>query len=165
MKHSIQARDGRPCVKLSILIILVSLALLLLRPTNLWATPMSSVQAEKAVRGWLKLDPNPLQTPLGNQVGQVDVFGDDNGEAIYYVIYLQPAGFVIVPADDLVEPIIAFADDGIFDPSPDNPLGALVSRDLPGRVAAARTFQAAASRSSAEKKPDQAAGSSGESLL
>jgi hypothetical protein len=114
---------------------------------------MSSAQAEKAVRGWLKLDPKPLGTPLGNQIGQVDAFGDDNGEAIYYVVYLQPAGFVIVPADDLVEPIIAFADDGIFDPSPDNPLGALVSRDIPGRVAAARTFQAAAGGSQQKGTP------------
>lgn len=105
---------------------------------------MSSGQAEKVVNGWLKLDPNPLRTQLGNQVKQTDVFADDNGESIYYVIYLQPTGFVITPADDLVEPIIAFADNGTYDPSPDNPLGALVSQDIPGRIAAARNLQAMA---------------------
>jgi hypothetical protein len=83
---------------------------------------------------------------LGNQVKQTDVFTDDKGEPIYYVIYLQPDGFVITPADDLIEPIIAFADDGTFDPSPDNPLGALVSQDIPGRIAVARNVQAAASK-------------------
>lgn len=153
MQKSSQAKDGRPYVKLSTLITLVSLALLLLCPAGLRAKPMSSAQAKKAVRGWLKLDPNPLKTPLGNQVSQVDVFADDSGEPIYYVVYLEPSGFAVVPADDLVEPVIAFADDGIFDPSPDNPLGALVSRDLPGRVVAARTFQAAAGGSQQKRVP------------
>jgi hypothetical protein len=133
------------------LIILAFLSLLLLCPVGLQAKPVSSEQAQKAVKGWLKLDPNPLRMELGNQVRQIDTFADDEGEPIYYVLYLQPAGFVITPADDLVEPIIAFADDGTYDPSPDNPLGALVSRDLPGRVAAARNLQAAASGS--QKKP------------
>jgi len=44
-----------------------------------------------------------------------------------------------VPADDFVEPIVAFADDGTYDPSLENPLGVLVSQDLEGRVVAART--------------------------
>jgi hypothetical protein len=152
VKHGCQPRNYQLCVKLPTLIILAFLPLLLLCPAILQAKPMSSGQAEKIVNGWLKLDPNPLRTQLGNQVRQVDIFADDKGEPIYYVIYLKPAGFVITPADDLVEPIIAFADDGTYDPSPDNPLGALVSRDLPGRIAAARDFQAVAGSSQQKKK-------------
>ena len=121
---------------------LVSLALLFLHSTGLWARPVSTQQAEKAVRSWLKLTPNPLGTPLGRQVEEVDIFSDDEDNPIYYVIYLQPSGFVIVSADDQVEPIIAFSPEGIYDPSEENPLGALVSRDLPGRVAVARGRQA-----------------------
>jgi len=49
---------------------------------------------------------------------------------------LRPTGFVIVSADYLVEPIIGFADDGTYDPSDQNPLGALVNQDLKGRLAA-----------------------------
>jgi hypothetical protein len=113
---------------------------------------MSRGQAEKVVRGWLKVEPNPLQTQLGHQVRRVEVFADDDGEPIYYVVYLRPAGFVIVPVDDLVEPIIGFAAWGSYDPSPDNPLGALVSADLPGRVATARAFQAAAGAHPQKKK-------------
>ena len=49
---------------------------------------------------------------------------------------MNPSGFVIVSADDLAEPVVAFVSgDGLYDPSPDNPLGALISRDLPGRIA------------------------------
>ena len=78
---------------------------------------------------------------LGREIESVETFTDANSQPIYYVVYLRPNGFVIVPADDEVEPVICFARAGCFDPSPDNPLGTLVSRDLPGRVNAARTIQ------------------------
>lgn len=144
MKQDGQPLNYQPYGKLLALLIPAFLSLLLLCPSNVWAKPMNRGQAEKVVKGWLKIDPNPLQTHLGSQIGRVDVFCDDDREPVYYVVYLEPSGFVIVSADDLVEPIVAFADDGIFDPSDDNPLGALVSRDLPGRIAAARNFQAMA---------------------
>ena len=41
-----------------------------------------------------------------------------------------------------MEPIICFVPIGRYDPSDENPLGALVSRDVPGRIAAVRAFQA-----------------------
>ena len=50
----------------------------------------------------------------------------------------MPGGFAIVAGDDLVEPIIAFAPQGTFDPNPQNPLYALLNRDLPGRLAEVR---------------------------
>lgn len=73
---------------------------------------------------------------------KVQTFTDDSGEPIYYIVNLQSGGFVIVSANDLIEPIIGFADDGIFDPSPDNPLGALVTGDLKSRTTRIRgTFR------------------------
>ncbi len=152
MKQDGQPLNYQPYGKFSTLIILTFLALLLLCPAELQATPMNRGQAEKVVKGWLKIYPNPLQTQMGNQIGRVDVFCDDNKEPIYYVVYLRPSGFVIVSADDFAEPIVAFADDGTFDPSPDNPLGAMVSRDLPGRIAAARSLQATASSPQQKQK-------------
>jgi len=56
-------------------------------------------------------------------VTETQTFKDDKGELLYHVVYLAPSGFVIVPADDLVEPIIAFVSRGRFDPSVKNPLG------------------------------------------
>jgi len=106
---------------------------------GLSAAPMTSYEAEMVVLGWLRFDPNPLGTPLGREILAVDTFIGDEGEAVYHVVQLQPAGFIIVSADDLVEPIIGFADDGEYNPSPTNALGTLVEADLRSRLAAARS--------------------------
>ena len=99
---------------------------------------VSSEQAATAVSGWLRTEPAPLREPLSGPVKQVEEFKDKTGASLYYVVYLEPAGFVVVPAEDTVEPMVAFASAGRFDPSLANPLGALVSKDLAGRVGYAR---------------------------
>jgi hypothetical protein len=102
--------------------------------SNLRARSTTAYEAEMAVKGWLKIDPQPLETTIGREVMRIEPFTDDEGETIYYVVYLQPSGFVIVSGDDFIEPIICFADDGQYSSRPDNPLGALVTRDLAGRL-------------------------------
>lgn len=106
---------------------------------NLWARPTTAREAGDLVYGWLKTNPKPLGTSLGQRVKDVETFVNENGEPIYYIAYLQPSGFVIVSADDLVEPIICFGQDSTFDPSPENPLGALVTEDLNSRIASVRS--------------------------
>ncbi len=105
------------------------------------AAPVSPDKAQRLVRGWLRADARPLGSRIGNQVDSVETFTDGEGQATYYVVYLRPNGFVIVPAEDQVEPVICFVSGGCYDPSESNPLGALVSRDLPGRVNATREIQ------------------------
>ena len=107
------------------------------------AAPVTSKQAAAVVIGWLSSDPAPLGETLGGTVQQVDTFNDQAGNPVYYVVYLEPSGFVIVPADDFVEPIVGFAVAGHYDPSANNPLGALVSNDLSARVAYAQQSAAA----------------------
>jgi len=119
-------------------IALVAVLAVLLPCGGLWARPMTAYDAEMVVAGWLKAAVQPLGTNLGRRVAEVETFTDEAARAAYYIVYLQPSGFVIVSADDSVEPIIGFADDGTYDPSFDNPLGVLVTNDLNGRVAAAR---------------------------
>jgi hypothetical protein len=94
--------------------------------------------ASATVKGWLQLDRTPFGEQLGSDIQSVQTFRDKSGVPLYHVVNLKPSGFVIVPADDQLEPIIAFVSQGHFDPSDKNPLGALVSRDLPNRVAYAR---------------------------
>jgi len=114
------------------------LAMTVLQPVRVEATVMNVGDARKLVKNWLQANPQPLGARLGKTVGKVDRFTDDAGQVLYYAVYLEPSGFVIVPAEDLVEPVIAFAEMGSYKASDDNPLGALVTRDVPARVKAAR---------------------------
>ena len=57
-------------------------------------------------------------------------------------VVLKPSGFVVVSADDLVEPIVCFSSEGSYDSSARNPLGALVSRDVPARINVSRSVHA-----------------------
>jgi len=117
---------------------LVFILVVLLLCGGLWGRPTTADEAGMVVAGWLKVNARPLGMALGRDVMNVETFTDDNNQPAYYVVYLEPAGFVVVSADDLVEPIIAFSDEGVFEPSDENPLGALVRRDIKGRIAAVR---------------------------
>jgi hypothetical protein len=125
------------------------LALLLFSCGKVWARPATAYQAEQVVTGWLKADSQPLGTSLGRHVASVETFAGQDGQPIYYVVYLESSGFVIVPADDVIEPVVGFSDDRTFDRSPENPLGALVAQDLNERVATARANRGAQSQLSA----------------
>jgi len=118
--------------------IFIFLIFSLLSSSLSFAKPVGVRQAEKTVKGWLKRNPKPLDTQLGKRIKRSEIFSDDDGLPLYYVIYLRPEGFIIVPADDEVEPIIAIVAKGTYDPSPSNPLGALISTDIPSRIAAVR---------------------------
>lgn len=116
----------------------VQVVMFLLISTHAWASPATANQARQVVRGWLRQDGSPLRTHVGSSVARIETFSDAARQTLYYVVYLHPSGFVIVPADDEAEPIVCFAAAGTYDPSPANPLGALVSGDVAGRVKAVR---------------------------
>lgn len=121
------------------------LSFLLAPASSLWATPTTADEAQQVVEGWLSLEAAPLGVKVAGKVKEVKSFSSKDGSNLYYVVYLNPTGLVIVPGDDLVEPIIGFLPDATFDPAPTNPLGALVSQDVPGRVNAARQLLAQSS--------------------
>jgi hypothetical protein len=121
------------------IILTVLLVVLQLCSNDILARPTTQQEAEKVVNGWLKASPQPLGAALGRQVTEIQTYTDDGGNPLYYIVYLQPNGFVIVSADDLIEPIIGFVPEGFYDPSPTNPLGALVTNDLNGRVELVRS--------------------------
>lgn len=109
--------------------------------TSAWAAPTTAEEAKTVVQNWLSLDKMPLGASLGQDVGEVTTFADKNKTPLYFIVYLKPQGFAIVSGDDLVEPIVGFISQGKYVPESTNPLGALVLRDLPGRVAAVRTME------------------------
>jgi len=122
------------------LVILIFTVLLVIAEISL-ADPATEKHAKMLVKKWLKTNMKPLGTHIGQNIKNVETFSDQTGQPLYYVVYMNPSGFVIISADDMVEPIIAFVKDGVFDPSPDNPLGALVNQDVPRRIEVARRIQ------------------------
>ena len=64
-----------------------------------WAKAVPPGLAHKMVNGWLAKEAKPMGSRLGSDVERVETFADANGQAVYYVVYLRPNGFVIVPAE------------------------------------------------------------------
>jgi hypothetical protein len=135
---------------------------LLIIPVYGWASPTSSQQAQAVIQNWL----SQHRTPMGVRFGQsqemaaatdttsssdtltstlpeikaVQPYYHD-GIVLYYIVSFEPEGFAIVAGDDLIEPIIGFQAKGEYDPSAENPLGAMVTQDLTGRVLDARATE------------------------
>ncbi len=143
MGNKKQTTSSMIYIRFSFYIFFFLLVPLLLCPTHLQAKSINKGQAEKIVRGWLKHNPEPMGMGIGQQINNTLVYTDANGEAIYYIVYLKPEGFVVVPADDEVEPIIAIVAHGIYNSSDNNPLGALVNKDVPSRISAVRELRKA----------------------
>ena len=126
-------------------LIIFSLAICLFPDSAALAKPTTANQAQHLVRFWLARHKNrPLNTPLGSTIKEIKIFRNQAGDILYFAVSLSPDGFVIIPGDDLVEPIIAFAPTGEYDPSDKNPLAALVNQDVPRRLALAHEVEARA---------------------
>lgn len=112
--------------------IIISAALLFCG--RVFARPTTEYEAKQVVNGWLRTDSRPLDTNLGQTISEVETFVNDEGRAIFYIVHVEPSGFVIVSTDTSIEPIIGFSDDAEFEKSPENPLWVLVNNDLNGRI-------------------------------
>jgi len=122
-------------MKFNSIVFIVVLAVLLFC-SGLWARQTTEYEAEMVVSGWLKESPQPLGATLGRRVRDIETFTGQDDRLAYYIVNLEPSGYVIVSADDRIEPIIGFAADGAYDLSFENPLVALVTSDLSGRLEA-----------------------------
>jgi uncharacterized repeat protein (TIGR02543 family) len=110
-----------------------------------FGAPVSADTATSAVQGWLHQDRQPLGGQLSAKIKNTEAVKDANGEFLYYVVHLDPSGFVVLPADDLAEPIVAFSATGSFNASSGSAMAALVNRDMPRRMARARAGSRAVS--------------------
>ncbi len=119
-------------------IVFIAVLAVLLLCSSLWARQTTEYEAEMVVSGWLKANPQPLGATLGRRVKDIETYTDDADRSAYYIVNLEPSGYVIVSADNRIEPIIGFAADGTYDLSFENPLLALVTSDLGGRIEAVR---------------------------
>jgi hypothetical protein len=103
-----------------------------------WAAPVTADTATSTVQGWLRQDHRPLGKQLSNKVKRTEAVKNAAGDVLYYVVHLDPAGFVVLPADDAVDPVVAFSATGSFDAASQSPLAVMVNKDLPRRMARAR---------------------------
>ncbi|MBN2182334.1 MAG: C10 family peptidase, partial [Sedimentisphaerales bacterium] len=127
-------------VRTKTILIFLSVLLLLLCG-NSPARPTTENQAQKVAEGWLRAAALPFFSDTDCSVVNIETYTDYAGEPVYYVAYLQPGGFLVVSADDTVEPIIAFSESGGFEPSDDNPLASLAAKDIGDRIiCAGQTF-------------------------
>lgn len=122
-------------------VFVIVIAVLLVACPFARAESTSPERVKRVVRNWLLLDPKPLNCDLGPRVREVQTFSDGSGLPLYHVAFLEPDGLVVVSGDDLVEPIIAFAPKGIYDPHSSQPLADIVSRDATQRLARVRSLR------------------------
>ena len=128
-------------------------AAIALFPLGAFAKPVAKEEAATAVNGWLKRPGGAFNTPIGSAVKDVQLCKDAVGAPLCYVVNLNPSGFVILPTDDLFEPIICFSPAGKYDASDKNPLGAMVMHDIATRMAA--THGPLAAEAQAQQKEAQ----------
>lgn len=100
----------------------------------LLAVSVQQDYALQAARGWLKLNPAPMEQGISKNTGTIQAFTEQDGRVLYYVLPLQPSGFVILSADDEIEPVIAFSETGSFDATVGTPLRDLLEKDMKGRL-------------------------------
>lgn len=93
--------------------------------------------ASRAAAGWLARNLAPMGNTVG-AAGSVMTCSNDAGDPLFHVVALQPAGFVVVAADDDVEPVLAFSSRSDFLTRPGTPLFDLLQRDVRTRLAATR---------------------------
>ena len=95
--------------------------------------PIGRDRASQVGRRWLELSPSPMKRHVGG-FGKIGAYSNAAGEAGFYVVDLVPTGYVVIAADDELEPIIAFSHDDQFVPQPGNPLFDILQKDTERRM-------------------------------
>jgi hypothetical protein len=91
------------------------------------AAPTTSDQAANVVKGWLNYNSSPFGE-LAGEFSKVEAYGESGkasgpSETLYYAVYIDPSGIVLIPAEDELDPITAYARGATwYGPSPANPL-------------------------------------------
>jgi hypothetical protein len=106
------------------------------------AAPVSAEQALEAAYAWANLSPQAMHEAHGQLAGTVTAVNDALGQPEFYAVDLKPAGYVVIAADDAVEPVVAFSTTDKFQAVQGHPLYEMLRADLPARIARARTLGA-----------------------
>ena len=73
---------------------------------------VSIEKARSVAKTWLEKTEKPMGETLGLNINDIVRYqGDEHGNPGYYVVFLEPHGWLIIPADDSLEPVIAFGEE------------------------------------------------------
>ena len=92
-----------------------------------FAEPVNHMRAKDAASGWKGEGRQILNHKMDKPVKKITTYSE------FHVIELEPEGFIVVPADDTIEPIIAFSEKGVLAPDDNNPLWRLLNKDMSKR--------------------------------
>lgn len=125
-------------MKSTSIVLAVALAVLIM-PAACGAKAVDSKTALHVAQAWLAANPAPMvRDPAGKtwKTKGVRPFTGYSGEVLAYIIDLKPQGFIVVPADDDVEPILTFGTEGDFtgELGPERTLADLIASDIPDRL-------------------------------
>jgi hypothetical protein len=99
------------------------------------ADPVDQMRAKQVASGWKAEGKHILNHRIDKPIKKVTSYPD------FHVVQLQPEGFIVVPADDTLQPVIAFSENGKLKPDQDNPLWTLLTGDMKTRMANIRANQ------------------------
>lgn len=132
------------------LIRLAALAAVLCGLPALFAAEVAPVDAMRAAKAWVGLGRAMGKIPADRAVASVDEVEDAATGARLLVAKFEGGGFVVMAADDLVDPVISFSatGDGVVTDET-SPYWALLRGDIAAREAAAGIVRGAAAASTA----------------
>lgn len=105
--------------------------------TSSFGAAVSRETAGRAAHRWLTRSVDMMGAAAG-QPGVVTTHADDAGQSLFHVVHLAPAGFVVVAADDEVEPVLAFSTASPFLAQAGMPLFDLLRHDAAARLQSVR---------------------------
>ena len=128
------------------------LSSLLLLPLAASASDVSPNDAARAATAWVDRGYAMGKLPAGRTVSAVDEIEDPASGARLLVAKFEGGGYVVLSADDLVDPVIAFSETGDgLDLDERNPFWALLRGDIAAREAAAGVERGGAGKGSARR--------------
>jgi hypothetical protein len=117
---------------------LLPLLLFVLYAASAPAAEVSAKDAARAASAWVDRGYAMGRLPAGRTVAGVDEVEDPATGAQLRVVRFEGGGFVVLSADDLVDPVLAFSETGDgLDLDDNNPFWALLRGDIAAREAAA----------------------------
>ncbi len=123
--------------------LVVTFSLLSIRIAPVFCAPVDDRTALQVARTWLSANRAPITRGAGT--GSLTAkgarpFRDARGKTLGFIVDLDPKGFVVVPADDLIEPILCFGTQGNLAGrlGPGEVLADILVQDIPTRLRSAQ---------------------------